>query len=488
MTILENTMAEVLLSDKDIIEKITKEKDEILEKYVVLQSKQNKIEHILESLGVEDNFDEFINFISFLYNNKNEFLEFLNIKKNNKEINNNNIEEDKKYISLKNKNKEMQEQIKELNIKLSNLSNNENKNIYPSVDDEIKKALSNQRKDFDEKVENINKAHKEEIDSIKIRYENTNQNIPTPSSSTEKINKNDELKNILPLPNNINEVVYYRHTKNNYSYFKIEGKKYLRCCGTDYSFKEISNNNFITCLKCYKTYNLSKKVNENNIHKILVKTLKEHIISNEDEILLKIKCNRCNNIYKKEINLCNSCKYVYNCIPIVTEIPNDDVGINTVKTFASETFTKINFNSNIYDIAQKEGINVYEMRLLVKFIKENNLLKEKQPNIIIKKILRCRYIFDIYNEYKYKSIQDIIKRIYINLDYIPKLDDSQFSSFKNILIKILDSELEKYNKNIEINKESKENIDYEDDNIILNNKNNNRKKCAKIPIMIVIIM
>lgn len=107
-----------------------------------------------------------------------------------------------------------------------------------------------------------------------------------------------------------------------------------------------------------------------------------------------------------------NCHFVDICKPIVTELPKDDVGIRTVKTFASETFTKINFNSNIYDIAQKEGINVYEMKPLVNFIKENKLLKEKQPNIIIRKILRCRFISDIYNDDKYKCIQDIIKRIH----------------------------------------------------------------------------
>ena len=54
------------------------------------------------------------------------------------------------------------------------------------------------------------------------------------------------------------------------------------------------------------------------------------------------------------------------------------------------------------------------MKPLVDFIKENNLLKEKQPNIIIRKIQRCRSILHIYNNDKYKNINNIIKRIYIN--------------------------------------------------------------------------
>lgn len=38
-----------------------------------------------------------------------------------------------------------------------------------------------------------------------------------------------------------------------------------------------------------------------------------------------IKCNRCNNIYKREIELCKSCHFVDICKPIVTELPKNNV-------------------------------------------------------------------------------------------------------------------------------------------------------------------
>jgi hypothetical protein len=219
-------------------------------------------------------------------------------------------------------------------------------------------------------------------------------------------------------------------------------------------------------MKCYKTY----KLNDNN--KLINEILSNHIINNEKEILNKIKCNNnnCNYISKKEIELCNSCKYVDGCKPIVTDLPKDNVGIRTIKTFASETFTQLHFYDKVYNTAKEEKINVYEMKPLVEFIKNNKLMKEKQPNIIIKKILRSRYILDIYNEDKYKNIQDVIKRIYINLDYIPKLDDYQFNYFKDILINMLDAEIKK----------NEDNVDTNENNEVCPTKNVNKNTNIKI--------
>lgn len=184
--------------------------------------------------------------------------------------------------------------------------------------------------------------------------------------------------------------------------------------------------------------------------------LKEHIIDNEEDVLFKIKCKNknCEYICKKEIQLCNSCKYVELCNPFVTKLLDENIGKKTVASFASETYNSIIFYNSVYKTAKEEGIDVYTMGPLVNFIKKNNLVKERQPNIIIRKISRCRFILKIYNYDKYKNIQDKIKRIFINLNYIPKLDDSQFDIFKNKLINILDIELDKYildQKNKKIN-------------------------------------
>jgi peptidoglycan hydrolase CwlO-like protein len=78
MTISKKTMKEVLESDKQIIERLTKENAE-------LKEKQNKMEQYMDSLEINDNFDGLLDFLKILYENKDEFMDFLNIKKNNLE-------------------------------------------------------------------------------------------------------------------------------------------------------------------------------------------------------------------------------------------------------------------------------------------------------------------------------------------------------------------------------------------------------------------
>lgn len=345
--------------------------------YNNLLLQNNTLKGIIENYEKVENIENFL--ISFGFKNQDELKEFVIKYKNN----------DNHCKCCNCRNGIFKESI---DIK----SSDENVEIQNSKEEIIKN-----NKIMEKRIEELEKELK------------AKETIPTPTSSTENIkNKDNQADRILQLPNNINDIVYYRYIKDNYFYFKMKGKKYLRCCNTDYDYKEISHTNYITCSKCFRSL-----------------------------------CNNCNNIYKKEIDLCNNCKYVNNCTPIVTELPKDNVGINTVKTFASETFNEINFNSSIYKISKEEGIDVYTMKPLITFIKENNLLKEKQPNIIIRKIQRCRSILHIYNNDKYRNINNIIKRIYINLHYIPKLDDYQFDSFKKKLINTLDIELEKYEIN-----------------------------------------
>lgn len=112
-----------------------------------LFQKQEEMENIMDELGVNDNFGGLLEFLKLLYENKNEFIEYVNIKKNK-------IVHDIKY----------------------------EKNI---PEGKIKDALDNQKKIYDEKFEEINKTHKEEINKIKSQYEDYKQCIPTPSTSTD---------------------------------------------------------------------------------------------------------------------------------------------------------------------------------------------------------------------------------------------------------------------------------------------------------------
>jgi hypothetical protein len=421
---LKKAMAEVILSDKEIIENLTrelaeqKEKNDVQKDFYenILKEQQTQIQELIASIKeIERERDKY----------KTKTKNFV------KKLNELDINEEDKFIDFVEKYKNVNEHKCCNCININNTSKNNsqgeiNKLDKSSIDDKIKKPV--------------------DATLLKPKEKISEQILPpTPTNSNEM--KKESIEKISFLEN-LNLVVYYRNIKNNYSYFKKDDKRYLRCCEIDYKDKEISHTNSITCIKCYRTYNLSEKCDKNSLYKIFSNILLEHIIENEEEILKKIKCNLCNNIYKKEINLCLGCKYVEGCKPIVTQLPDEKVGRRTAECFASETFTQIHFYENVYKTAKEERVNVYEMKPLVEFIKKNNLMKEKQPNIIIKKILRCRYILDIYNEEKYISIQDKIKRIYINLDYIPRLDDSQFDIFKNILVDILDNELENKSQDI----------------------------------------
>jgi len=191
-----------------------------------LSSKQDEMEKILDKLEINDNFGGLLDFLKLLYENKDDFMDLINKKKNNIKIIDPiqfNVKSNNDYINLQKDNKNTPE---------------------------------------------INLGYKKQIDDIKVqnnKYKPIND-IPTPSSSTENKKIEDTKKSILLLPENNNEIVYYRNIKNNYSYFKKNNKRYLRCCGFDYLDDEISNINSITCIKCYKTYNLSENLNKNNLY------------------------------------------------------------------------------------------------------------------------------------------------------------------------------------------------------------------------------
>lgn len=386
------------------------EKFESLEKEnIELKEKQDTIEKLIDGIGFNYEKDNFLEFLKFLYKNKDEFMEFVNIKKNNKNIVELiKVEEDPLYIELKNSNIEMQKQI--------DIFNSE----YNKID------------------------------------------IPSPSSSTEKkkINKNskkEDLKindnGIIFLPLDLNTVVYYRKIgldKFNPYYFRNKNKCYLSCCGQEYNEKEISNVSNITCYNCYKTYNLSKERNNiSNLYEIINIILPEHKIENEDEIYNKIKCNNnlCKYISKKEIDLCYDCKNAKECE--IKEYPIPDVaeeGYETKLALAGKTHNTIEYVTDIYYKARKEGLVKSDFKSLIKYIKENNLMNEKQTNIIRNKIIRCYYINKLYNEDKYKDIQSFIKRISFSINSLSKLKDSAFTKFLDDLNDRLDKELETNNE------------------------------------------
>lgn len=427
------------------------ERNELAVEVEKMKGKQNKMETILDSLGVKDNFDEFIKFIKFIYDNKNDFMEFINMKKNNIKYD---VEKDDKYISLKNINEEilkdnqcMKSQIDELNNKFNKMDSNIEDNILFKQLKEQNVLLSENNKTLND---NFNKLNKD-FETLKKK-----QGAPTPSNSnetkskkknsTKKNNKEEEIK----LPDNLLEVVYHRYiyiNNNNYisKYILLENKKYLKCCNTEYKEKEISNENLITCKKCYKTYKLSEGPDVTGCYKIIKFILPEHIIPNERDLLDKIKCNKCNYLYKKEIDLCIKCKNIEDCEIIEYEKPNEeDEGYETKIALAGKCYFNIEYISGIFDKAYKEGLVKSDFKALIDYVKKNKLMDEKQKNIITNKIVRCHDIYDIYNLDKYINIKSYIKRLEFSLKAISKINDSSFRIFKNNLVEKLDNYLENY--------------------------------------------
>jgi hypothetical protein len=241
------------------------------------------------------------------------------------------------------------------------------------------------------------------------------------------------------------EIVYFRKLKNNDKYkplyYEINNKKYLKCCNTKYEEKEISYQNHITCNKCFITYKLSNK-KVNGIYEIFSIILPEHEITNENEIYKKIKCNQCDIIDKKEIVKCFKCKNKEKCKITEYTLPDiNEEGYETKLALAGKCYNTIMYTANIYSKAHKEGLVKNGWNPLIEYIKKNKLMEEKQINIIKNKIIRCNYIMDLYQNEKYKDIQDYIKRLDFSLNSIAKLTDDDFLSFKYDLTEKLNNEV-----------------------------------------------
>lgn len=384
-----------------------------------------------------------------------------------------NIEDDDKFKILKNKNIEMQKQIDELKFKLNNLPNNETVesiSIEDKINSSVRDALIKQKEIFDkdikEKDSKYNNLYNEfkKINEEFIIFKNNINNIESNNNDNinenKKINnkskklKNNEKKNkndIISLPENLYEIVYYRKLKNidkfKPLYYKKGDQIYLQCCSIKYEDKEISNKNHITCIKCYNTYKISEKEN-NGLFELYNTVLQKHNIENEDEIYKKIKCNNCNYIDKKEINICYNCKKLEDSKISVFNIPDqNEIGYESKLLLASETYNKIRFNDSIYIKAYDDGVDVSEFKNLIDYIKQNKLMEEKQVNIIKNKLIRCHSINYLYNEEKYEHIKGFIKRINFSIKSLAKLDNSQWSNFRMNLKNLLDNEINKIQNN-----------------------------------------
>lgn len=400
------------------------------EKCNKFEQNQNEMDHILDTIGCGDKYDELLEFLRFLYKHKDEFMEFLNMKKNNMtqhvlfDIN-----ENPEYIKLKNINNINNKKILELESKIENLTSavddnilfkqvkeknkvlsEENKDVNVNIDDKIKnavdEALQKQSEQFNIKIDNINSKHIEEINNIKSKYEKAKTSLPSPSSSTENKNQKSkkEKKNKhenIPLSDNLFEIVYFRNLKNinKYKplYYENNNKFYLKCCNTKYEEKEISDINHITCNKCFITYKLSNNL-INGIYEMVINILPEHEISDEENIFKKIKCNQCDIIDKKEIVTCFKCKNKEKCQITEYTLPDiNEEGYETKLALAGKCYNSILYTAGIYSKAYKEGLVKNGWNPLISYIKKN-----KNINNIIQngECLKCKKISsDLINKY-----------------------------------------------------------------------------------------
>lgn len=295
------------------------------------------------------------------------------------------------------------------------------------------------------KEEKVNKS------DVSITSSNSNKIKKDKKNNNKDIEENKDSK--ILLPDNLEEIVYYRQLKNDKTKENIvkdmtrNGVLYLTCCGESYKNLLLDHHKYKTCTKCYVSYKLD------NNNKLLNNILEEHIIENEKEILLKIKCNICNFINKKEIDICYSCKRMKESNIIIFNVPSKrEIGYNTKLLVAEETYIKLNYNFSIYKKAEEDGIDTINMKQLIEYIKDNKLMEEKQYNIIKNKILRSTSIYRLYNNDKYINILNFIKRINFSIKAVSKLNDYQWQTFRLNIEKILDQEIERINENDDENK------------------------------------
>lgn len=129
---------------------------------------------------------------------------------------------------------------------------------------------------------------------------------------------------------------------------------------------------------------------------------------------------------------------------------------------AEETYVKLLYLHDLYNVAEKDGIDTTNFNEIVEYVKENKLIEEKQKNIIKFKIQRASCIMKLYNDSKYINIQDYIKRINFKTKDLAKLSHEQWLLFKKFLENNLDEELNNFennNKNNNINNNSDINIE-----------------------------
>lgn len=379
----------------------------------IMQAKQDQMETILDSLGVKDNFDDFIKFITFLYENKedffnyikykNEFVEFLNIKKNNNNIINEiDINNNQDYIYLKNINDENNEKIMDLESKIAGLTSN--------IDDNV---LFKKLKEQNVLLSENNKTLNIENDEIKQRLKKLEEN--------DNINKEDVS---IDIESKINEALE-KQKVDLYKDFSIEREETKKEYELNYS------NKFLGLNKTIESLNSTISDLKNNNEKLL----------KEMEKLKSNKIKKENEKTKKDIYCIEN---LYDSITIYTEM--EKPWQMYASSFTYDKFKKM----SKFDYLINEDNDVDKET----YIEVINWLNDKPSLIKYGNKTKFSYhykrklkrIVDIYNKYEDKLIN-----VNINTSYLGKMSDKVYNQWIDILDKKINQKKNKISDNININ-------------------------------------
>lgn len=325
---------------------------------------------------------------------------------NNKKLESN-IEDNYLFIELKKQNKNLQDNYAKIDkeFKLFKIKK-ENENI------EVLKNLKNiSSEDVDSSSRTIISSEKMDTQNeinIIPKEDNTHGNYPNINT------------HVIPFPQNVNyhEIVFYRKIKDtNIKYLGAAIKNtsgyYLRCCEINHENNILTIDKWVTCTKCYYSYKIDSQ------GMIIKKILNEHIIHNESNIYHEIKCknNKCIHINKKIINLCNKCKKnkeFEESIYFYDEVDENVIGSKIINKSIKFDYEEIYKHGELYQIGLDDGIEMHKKNVLYNYYKNynKNLIKDiKTQKVLQNKALRCYSIMKLFNQDKYKIIQNKIKNI-----------------------------------------------------------------------------
>jgi hypothetical protein len=284
------------------------------------------------------------------------------------------------------------------------ISNNKNNNSYNIEDDDkfisLKMEKTNMQKQIDELNNRLSNLSNNNIE------ENINVDRFLEKQKKELFSQFDEYKK--------DQEIKYNTLNNDYIKLKKEISKKDFLPTPSSSTKNIDIDKILICSKCKKENKFLYSIG-----------------------IYKGFCRNCKNIDLLELLIKDTIFY--------DKLDKTQKGYRTINNFTETLYYKILYNNNIYLDAEKDGIDTTNWNILIDYIKK---YKEIDISKIKNKLIRSKSLMFLFNENKYKDIQDIIKGINFSSKILYTLDENQWLDYKIYLEKLLDNKLkEKMVKN-----------------------------------------